>query len=404
MASHMTGLLNKAGICVAILLSGALHSTADALDWRGSVGMESRLFLLNPIDDRQAGDNLSLTLAPEVSKLWDNGRQSFVFSPFLRLDQHDDERSHGDIRELTWLYAADRWELRLGIRKLFWGVTESQHLVDIINQTDLVEDPEGEVKLGQPMVNLALIEDWGTIDFFLLPYFRERTFPGDEGRLRTQPPVATDDVVYSSSADKHHLDYALRWNQSMAIWDIGISHFHGTRRAPLLSLVQTGNGAVLQPLYNIIDQTGVDLQATIDAWLWKAEVIHRVEPGEHYNAATVGFEYTFFAINDSAQDLGVLFEYLYDDRSGAVAIPFENDIMIGTRWVLNDVAGSEALLGVIIDYHGDGKIVNLEASRRFGNHWKLDVKARGYYDLTLQNPLYSFRRDNYVQLDLAYYF
>ena len=60
---------------------------------------------------------------------------SFTFQPFIRIDQQDEERSHFDIRELAWLHVGNDWELRTGIRKVFWGVNESQHLVDIINQT-----------------------------------------------------------------------------------------------------------------------------------------------------------------------------------------------------------------------------------------------------------------------------
>ena len=74
--------------------------------------------------------------------------------------------------------------MRVGIRKEFWGVTEFQHLVDVINQTDGVEDFDGEDKLGQQMVNLSLVNDWGIVDLFLLPGFRERTYAGEEGRLR----------------------------------------------------------------------------------------------------------------------------------------------------------------------------------------------------------------------------
>ncbi len=73
-------------------------------------------------------------------------------------------------------------ETRVGVRRVFWGVTEFQHLVDIINQSDSVEDIDNEDKLGQPMINLSLVKDWGIVDFFVLPYFRERTFAGAEGR------------------------------------------------------------------------------------------------------------------------------------------------------------------------------------------------------------------------------
>ena len=76
------------------------------------------------------------------------------------------------------------WELRLGIGKVFWGVTESRHLVDTINQSDGVEDIDGEAKLAQPMATLSWIRDWGVVELLVLPYFRERTFAGVEGRPR----------------------------------------------------------------------------------------------------------------------------------------------------------------------------------------------------------------------------
>ena len=104
-----------------------------------------------------------------------------------------------------------------GIGKVFWGVTESQHLVDVINQTDLVENMDGEEKLGQPMINFALVRDWGTVDFFLLPGSRERTFPEAEGRLRTTPRVDVEQAVYESSRGKRHIDEAIRRPQNIRI-------------------------------------------------------------------------------------------------------------------------------------------------------------------------------------------
>ncbi len=113
------------------------------------------------------------------------------FIPFYRYDANDAKRTRGDIRELYWQMDYRELSFKAGIDVVFWGVAESQHLVDIINQTDLVEDIDGEEKLGQPMVNLDYMTDLGTWQFYLLPYFRERTFPGEQGRLRTDPPVRT---------------------------------------------------------------------------------------------------------------------------------------------------------------------------------------------------------------------
>ena len=128
---------------------------APAGEWSGYLGTEFRYFTQDPRDPRQHDENFSLVFEPEYYHEWDKGTQSLAFVPFFRLDQHDNERTHFDIRELNWTKVAENWELRLGLRKVFWGVTEFQHLVDIINQTDLVENIDTEDKLGQPMINLA---------------------------------------------------------------------------------------------------------------------------------------------------------------------------------------------------------------------------------------------------------
>ena len=84
--------------------------------------------------------------------------------------------------------------------RVFWGVTESQHLVDIINQTDLVEHPNKESKLGQPMAHLTFSAEWGILEFFALTYHRARTYPGRHGRLRSAIPIDEEHVSYESAA------------------------------------------------------------------------------------------------------------------------------------------------------------------------------------------------------------
>ncbi len=393
-------------ICAALLLPlCTAPAGAMAGEWNGWIEAEGRLFSSAPADPRQGGNNLSLAVQPEYYTDWNNGRDSFTFVPFGRIDRNDPERTHADIRELTWLHSADRWELRLGIRKLFWGVTESQHLVDIINQTDLVEDLDGEEKLGQPMVNLALMGDHGTWDLFLLPLFRERTFPGVEGRPRFLLPVESDHPRYQSEAEAHHLDLAVRWSHSVGVWDVGVHHFFGTSRDPrwLVEADPTGN-PVLVPYYDLIHQTGIDLQATLDNWLWKLEAIHRRGMGEAYSAATGGFEYTFWNIAESGIDLGVVAEYLWDERGESLLTPFEDDVMVGLRLAFNDVQSSEALIGAIFDRESGEPLFSVEANRRLGEHWKLSLDLRVYSRLERDPLLTSFARDNHLQIRLARYF
>ena len=379
--------------------------TSQAGEWSGNVSGEVRAFANDPLDTRQADNNFSLSLQPEYYTGWDDGHQGFTFVPFVRWDQNDEQRSHADIRELTWLKAADNWELRVGLRKVFWGVTESQHLVDIINQTDLVEAPDGEEKLGQPMINLALIRDWGTLDLFVLPGFRERTFPGEEGRLRSSPPVDTDQAHYESSDKAQHIDYAARWARILGDWDVGLSYFNGTSRDPVFTSGLDNKGQpVLIPTYLLIEQWGLDVQATLNNWLWKLETIHRSGQGKAYTALTAGFEYTFVGISETDMDLGVISEVLYDDRGNTALTPFADDLMLGARLTLNDEQSTEFLLGMIVDSNDDSRLLTLESSRRLGAAWKISLQGQAFMGIKKTDILAGMRKDDYLQLDLTRYF
>ena len=391
-----------------IIILGALilSSSTSAGEWSGSVSAELRWFTEDALSSDQFDDlNIALAIEPEYYHEWDNGQQSFTFVPFLRLDQHDDERTHFDIRELTWQKAADDWELRVGIRKVFWGVTEFQHLVDIINQTDQVENIDDEDALGQPMINLALIRDWGTLDFFVLPGFRERTFPGRKGRLHNGVYVDTDRARYESGAEDKHIDAALRWTHTFGPWDIGLAHFYGTSRDPRFQFDKDGSGRpVLIPVYDIIHQTSLDVQYTGEEWLWKLEAIRREGQGETYTAVTGGFEYTFVGVFESAADLGIIAEYIYDDRQDDAPTPFENDLALGARFTLNDVQSTELLAGIVLSLDNDARFYSLEASRRLGDDFKLSLEARLNAHIPENDPAFSLATEDFWQLELAWFF
>ena len=110
----------------------------------GSVSVESRIYQNSPLFPEQHRNYLSAAFNPEYYVEWSDGNQGLIIAPFLRLDQFDSERTHFDIREFIWRLSKRDFDLKIGIGKVFWGVTESQHLVDIINQTDPVESPDCE--------------------------------------------------------------------------------------------------------------------------------------------------------------------------------------------------------------------------------------------------------------------
>jgi hypothetical protein len=399
--------VKKISIAILSLLSiGLLLATsASAHELNGHASVEARLFFNEPLYQDQEWNNGSIEFAPEYYHEWESG-SSFTFVPFLRLDSSDSERTHFDIRELNFLLLGDPWELRLGIGKVFWGVTEFVHLIDIINQTDLVEDIRGEDKLGQPMAQLSIPSDWGVFDFFILPFFRERTFPGREGRLRAEVVVDTGTPLYESSAAENHVGFALRYTHIFDFADLGIYYFKGTGRDPILIPSADANGQpILLPFYQLMDQVGLDLQLVTGNWLWKLEVLYQENTMENFYAATGGFEYTFIGINGSSMDLGLIAEFVYDDRKDDAATSFENDLLWGFRLAVNDTASTELLLGLSYDLNKKGNVLQLEASRRLRDDVKIFVEGWTFFN-TEPDDYYldSIRDDDFIRLRIFYYF
>jgi hypothetical protein len=277
---------------------GTIAFSSVGVEITGSSGVEMRYYLQDALYPEQERTYGSFFVSPEVYTEFNNGNDSLLFKPFYRVDEHDDERTHGDIRELQWAHYADSWETKVGIGKVFWGQTESIHLVDIINQTDAVESVDGEAKLGQPMVNASYYSDMGTFSVFVLPYFRERTFQSTEGRLR--PPIAIGDAIYESSNEQRNIDLAVRWQSSIDDWEVGLSYFTGTTREPeLVAGIDENGNVAINPFYAQVNQAGVDLLKVSGAWLLKLESIYRTGQSEDFAALVTGFEYTQQGVFDS---------------------------------------------------------------------------------------------------------
>jgi hypothetical protein len=396
-----------------LLGSTLLPASTNAAEWLGYVSGQFRGFVEDPLDPRQHNTYLSAAAEPEFYHSWDDINQSFNAKLFYRIDQHDDNRTHGDIRELSWTGVFDYFEVRAGISKVFWGVAETQHLVDIINQTDLVENVDGEDKLGQPMVKLSTEQDWGIIDFFVLPGFRERTFPGVEGRPRPNVVIDTDsDAIYDFSSGQDHVDLAVRYSHYIGEWEFGLSYFSGIGREPSdfvpIAFDASGQPTVVVPVYSLINQAGIDGQAFFGDWTWKLEAINTefrsgARKGSHNFQSVFGFEYTWVGFTGAVSDLGFVVEYHYSDRNKRETI-FDNDLATALRYVMNDAQSTEVLFGFLTDAETYTISSFIEASTRLGESWVLEGELRTYSGTEEGRPLFSYRFDNFAQVDLAYYF
>jgi len=394
-------------------ISSLIYADDDAGTWSGNIAVQGRWFWESPQFDDQRDGDVSLSFEPEYYKEWANGLRAITFAPFARIDSTDPERTHADIHEAHYLHVAGDWEWRVGVAEVFWGVTESQHLVDIINQTDWVESIDTEDKLGQPMIETIWLQDWGAFQFYVLPGFRERTFPGRKGRLRTGIIVDTDEAEYESGAEEYRVDWSVRLKMQYGPIDVGFSHFSGTSRDPVLRPGLEPSGKLrLIPFYKVVDRTGIDLQAIVGNWTWKLESVYQNNRGQNFTAAVGGFEYTFYGVMKSVADVGVLAEYNYDDRpenelglfQEDAAGVFQDDMFLGLRYVLNDAQSTEVLAGTIYDLDYNSQSFRVELERRISDSWRVEGELQLFENVDEEDPLNSFERDDYLQVDLAYYF
>ncbi len=391
---------------VAGTMVWATVAHAEPIDVSGYATAEVRVFPAEPKFIRQHDSLFSPSLAFQPELRWKlDSENTLTIIAFGRLDADDSERTHWDFREANWLYNAGDWDLRIGLGKVFWGVAESRHLVDIINQSDAVESLDEEDKLGQPMVNLNVITGIGTWSGFVLPYFRERTFTGPDGRPGLPLPVAEDLATFDAPEKERHTDFALRWQERIGNIDVGLSHFHGTGREPRLIPTLTPRGPVFAPHYDQIDQSALDLQATLDAWLLKLESIVRSGQGSTFFAATAGFEYTLYQVFSSSYDLGLIAEYHHDGRDNTAPVTvFDNDVMVGTRLALNDQDDTSFLGGAIIDVETQTTLATIEFSTRLAEGWKFEFEGRFFPYVANGDFESNAEREHTFELRLLRYF
>lgn len=412
------------------LLAAMLPTAAGAMDWQAALETEGRWF--PNIDGGALTGSVAGTV--ELFRPMAGGDMDFVAEAFYREDFDDPRRARGDVRQAYLHSFHDEVEFLLGARRVFWGVTESRSLVDVINQSDLVEDIRGDAKLGQPMVQLRWLGGPGTLDAFVLAGTRERTLPGSDGFPRIPFPIDRGATRFPGGR-QHRLDYALRWALRPTGWDIALSGFHGTGRNPnflpclargsdfpntqdgpnchlddavpeaprlppllveLLQFLRLAPGdeeieaeamqrvldnLVLVPEYEREQRIGLELQHLRGPLALRSELLVRRRGGRWTFATVSGLEYTLARFFDTGWDVGLLFEYLYDERDeDPIAQRFSDDLFFGTRVSFNDLAGSTLLFGSIVEPDFGNRLYSLEASRRIGAYWRATLDVRIFDD------------------------
>ncbi len=411
------------GVFVSLLPNVAYSSgLADGIDISGRLSAETWLYPQSAAypDQRSYAGGLSL----ETTFYTENDEgTSITVTPFLRYDAGDPDRTYADFREAYLLMYGDigngEWELRLGIDRVFWGVTELRSLVDIINQSDVIENPNEKTKMGQPMAHLTWSGDWGALELFAMTWHRSRPYPSRRGRQRYELVVDRDMISYESGAKKWHIDLASRYSGLFGPLEIGLSLFNGTNREPTLMPVFVDYQVVaLAQHYEKIRQFGVDAQLAKGSLLLKLEAIYRAGAKnsrfiqhlntleeEDYTAFVLGSEYTLYSILGSNSDLVLFAEWAYDGRGRWATNAFENDLFLAARLGLNDTQSTEFVVSVLSSLDSSSRVLAGEFKRRLSSdNWFLHIETSAFLDIDEDDFMYYVRRDSYIKVNLAYSF
>jgi hypothetical protein len=378
-----------------------LTSSLIAGDIQVDLTLESRIFQNDGLQPVQKQFDAAAIFKLEYVHDFEDRDDRLAFTPFLRAQLQDDERSHFDIRELYWERIGTDWEFKLGVGQEYWGVTEFVHLINVINQVDSLESIDEEEKLGELMMKFTWLPEFGQFDFFILPGFRQREFPGEKGRLRFPFVIDGDDAEYESSREEKYVDFAMRYTQTFDSLDLGVSMFHGTQRDAQIRFSTTKNKMV--PYYAKSTQLGVDAQYAWEDWLFKGEWMSRKIDKQEHNAFTGGVEYTLVRIFNTDMDLGLIGEGSWQNKRDQYSF-FSDEIIFGQRLAFNNELGTEILSGVIYDVHHSSTLLSIEASTRLNNSIRLSVEGRIYQNIDNQDPLKLFEDEDYLNIECTWYF
>ncbi|AOE62194.1 hypothetical protein QZH45_25260 [Pseudomonas corrugata] len=297
------------------------------------------------------------------------------------LDRYD----AADLRELSLSYRPGPWQLGVGLSRVFWGVTESRHLVDVVNQVDLRFDPDGDARLSQPMASVGYRGLGRNVTLYALPCYRERPDALIFGEHGAQDP-AYEQAIFTPLRCSGQTDFAVRATQVAGPADIGLSYFRGHSREPYAG----HSPASSDPTYPEVNRFAVDTQVTLGAWLLKLEAL--LQDSEHGidRASVSGFEYTWVSAFNGASDLSLLYEHLTDTRCDSVIASCGE--MLGIRWIANDVADTNLLVSSVRDRQNGLWGLKVQGSRRIDEQLSLLLNSGGMY------------RARYLSVGLSYAF
>lgn len=386
--------------CAAML---ALCAPAQGQTVRGSVGGETRIYPETPLFPDQDSNDVQASAYFIVNASADVGEARFDMELFGRFAPDAARELSGDVRQAFVRLQRGKAEWKLGVLSETWGVLEAWNPVDIINQRDLAEDFQGDVKLGQPGMMLTLQLDGATLSVFGTGVARERRFARHEDRFRVLPAAIVDEDLEDG---RWAPTGAIRAEIPVGALNLVVSQFLGTAREPALRPVIGPNGLEgFRAFYGRISQTSIDAEYVVGDSVLKAELIHQRGDAGPFWGGGIGIETSFSKFAGGLGDLTLYAEAYADSRNDDVPLtPFQRDVFIGARYSFNDTGDTLLDLRHTYDLEWRSSLVELRASRRLFSDFVLSFAFLQTLNEARDPALSTLARDAQFKLRLARFF
>jgi hypothetical protein len=386
--------------CAAIL---ALCTPAQGQTVRGSIGGEMRIYPDAPLFPDQDPDDVQASATATLNASADVGEARFDVELFGRFAPDAARELSGDVRQAFVRLQRDKAEWKLGVLSETWGVLEAWNPVDIINQRDLVEDFQGDVKLGQPGMLMTYQLEGATLSFFGTAVARERRFARREDRFRVLPASIVDEDLEDG---RWAPTGAIRAEVPVNALNLGLSQFLGTAREPILSpIVGAGGLEGFRAFYGRISQTSIDAEYVVGDSVLKAELIHQRGDARPFWGGGIGIETSFSKFGGGLGDLTLYAEAYADSRDDdAPLTPFQRDVFVGARYSFNDTGDTLLELRHTYDLEWRSSLLELRANRRLFSDFVLSFAFLTTLNQSRDPALSALGRDTQFKLRLARYF
>lgn len=387
-----------------------LATTCKANDLRGTLGFDSQLFPDSPTFVNQNGvdqNNSRWQFSGYAKVDWASNlgeNSAFALNLFARAAPSADDKFFGDIREATLKFNRDDTELKVGVLSETWGVLEAWNPVDIVNQRDMVEDFQGDAKLGQPGLEITTRNDDLVLSFLALTYARERRIAAGEDRLRTLPERVRSDHFEDG---RYAPSFAARAQYRSGDLDLALSQFWGHARDPLYTARIDTNGSLagFDAYYQRIAQTGLEAQYVIGDSVLKSEMIYQTGGVDSFVGSGIGFESTFNRLAGGGSSVTLYAEFYHDARTREAPLtPFQDDVFVGARYNLNDTNDTLFEARCTHDLQWHSNLIDLRAQRRIEGIGVISAQLILPLQVKRDPALQGFENDKYLKLSLAWYF